>query len=87
MWTNARTKERYKSSWKNEMKGRATFRHTPEPTRKVLQVHEGLSKRQSGILVQLRTEKIGLKNFLFNRNVPDIPDPDYPCGEGRQTVT
>ncbi|KAK5637254.1 hypothetical protein RRF57_012966 [Xylaria bambusicola] len=45
-----------------------------------------LSKRHSAILVQLRTEKIGLRDFLFKRKVPDITDPKCSCGERRQTV-
>lgn len=39
---------------------------TPLPNQKVLQLHEGLSKRESALLVQLRTEKIGLRDFLFS---------------------
>jgi hypothetical protein len=38
------------------------------------------------MLVQLRTEKIGLKDFLFNRRVPGIDNPSCKCGERRQTV-
>jgi hypothetical protein len=36
--------------------------------------------------VQIRTEKIGLRDFLFRRKVPDILDPMCDCQEGRQTV-
>ena len=72
--------------WKNEETGRATYRHTSTPTKKVLQLHEGLSKRESSLLVQLRTGKIGLNDFLFTRKVPDITSPNCPCGERRQTV-
>ena len=46
--------------------GRATYRHTPTPTKKVLQLHERLSKRESALPVQLQTKKIGLNDFLFN---------------------
>lgn len=74
------------SSWQQETKGRTTFRHSPAPSKKVLQLHEGLTKRQSAILVQLRTEKIGLRDFLFRRKVPDILDPMCDFREGRQTV-
>ena len=38
------------------------------------------------MLVQLRTEKIGLRDFLFSRNVPGIHDWNCVCREGRQTV-
>ncbi|KZL82178.1 zinc knuckle [Colletotrichum incanum] len=48
-------------------------------------LHEGLSKRQSLILVQIRTEKIRLKDFLFNRRVPDATDANCLYREGRQT--
>jgi len=34
----------------------------------------------------MRTEKIGLRDFLYQRGVPEIMDPHYVCGEGRQTV-
>ena len=56
------------------------------PTKKVLQLHEGLSKRESALLVQLRTEKIGLNDFLFSRGVPSVTSPRCECGERRQTV-
>jgi hypothetical protein len=36
--------------------------------------------------VQRRTEKIGMKDFLFRQRVPDVTDPRCGCGEGRQTV-
>ena len=74
------------TKWQQETKGRTTFRHTSAPSKKVLQLHEGLTKRQSAILVQLRTEKIGLRDFLFRRKVPDVLDPMCTCQEGRQTV-
>ena len=86
-WINKTVSQSWQAKWAAETRGRATFRHTPRPTRKVLQLHEDLSKRQSSMLTQLRTEKIGLQDFLFNRHVPDIADPRCVCGEGRQTVT
>jgi hypothetical protein len=53
---------------------------------KVLQLHQGLTKRESALLIQLRTEKIGLNDFLFNRRVPDVTSSRCECGERRQTV-
>jgi hypothetical protein len=52
----------------------------------VLQLHKDLSKRESAILVQMRTEKIGLKDFLFQRRVPGHTDSKCDCGSRRQTV-
>ncbi|KAF6515856.1 hypothetical protein HZS61_004597 [Fusarium oxysporum f. sp. conglutinans] len=60
--------------------GRASFRHTPKPSRKVLDLHDGLSKKHSALLTQLRTEKIDFKDFLYNRKVPGISSNRYPCG-------
>jgi hypothetical protein len=42
------------------------YRIIPRPIKKVLQLYEGLSKRESALLVQMRIEKIGLNDFLFN---------------------
>jgi ribonuclease HI len=85
-WCKAQAERAWTAKWRTETKGRATYRHTPRPTKKVLQLHEGLSKRESALLVQLRTEKIGLKDFLFNRRVPGVTSPRCECGERRQTV-
>jgi len=86
MWSRKEADKMWETSWQQDTKGRTTFRHTPAPSKKALQLHEGLTKRQSAILVQLRTEKIGLRDFLFRRKVPDILDPMCTCQEGRQTV-
>jgi hypothetical protein len=34
----------------------------------------------------MRTEKIGLRDFLWKRRVPEVDSPGYNYGEGRQTV-
>jgi hypothetical protein len=38
------------------------------------------------LLIQMRTEKIGLRDHLWRRKVPEFDDPGCDCGEGRQTV-
>jgi len=86
LWSRRVVKQRWQTQWQQETRGRATFRHTPEPTPKVLQPHKHFSKRQSAIYIQLRTEKIGMNDFLFKRRVPGVTDPRCNCGEGRQTV-
>ncbi|WQF90349.1 hypothetical protein CDEST_15363 [Colletotrichum destructivum] len=86
-WTDREANKAWQASWTAETRGRTSYRYTPRPTKKTLQLHEGLSKRQSSILVQMRTEKIGLKDFLFNRRVPDVTDADCQCREGRQTLS
>jgi ribonuclease HI len=85
-WCRTYTDRAWRAKWRAETKGRATYRHTPTPTKKVLQLHEGLTKRQSALLVQLRTKKIDLNDFLFDRRVPGITSSRCQCGKRRQTV-
>lgn len=86
LWSRRVVNERWQTLWQQETRGRATFRHTPEPTPTVLQPHKHFSERQSAIYIQLQTERIGMNNLLFKRRVPGVTDPRYNCGEGRQTV-
>ena len=85
-WCKKTANQRWQASWTAERKGKAVRRHTPIPTKKILQLHAGLSKAESALLVQMRTEKIGLKDFLFNRRVPGFHNPRCHCGGRRQTV-
>jgi ribonuclease HI len=85
-WCKTQAERAWISAWRDDKKGRATYRHTPTPTKKVLQLHDRLSKRESALLVQLRTEKIGLNDFLFSRHVPAVTSARCSCGERRQTV-
>ena len=85
-WCKTQTEDAWTAKWKRETRGRTTYRYAPRPTEKVLRLHEGLSKRESALLVQMRTEKIGLNDFLFSRRVPGITSPRCECGERRQTV-
>lgn len=86
-WAHKEANKTWTAQWVAEERGRTSFRYTPRPTKKVLHLHDGLSKRQSALLVQMRTEKIGLNDFLFNRRVPDATDASCPGREGRQTVS
>ena len=79
-------KAEWRNNWEKEARGRTTYKYTPEPTHKILRTHHGLKKWQSALLIQMRTEKIGLKDFLWKRKVPEVDDPGCDCGEGRQTV-
>lgn len=86
MWSRKETDNSWQAEWQHETKGRASFRYAPVPSEKVLQLHEGLSQRQSAILGQLRTDKIGLRDFLFRRKMPGVLDPICRRQGGRQTV-
>jgi ribonuclease HI len=85
-WIKRQTRLEWINGWRAETKGRTTFKHTPQPSHKVLRLHHGLKKWQSALLIQIRTEKIGLKDFLWKRKVPGFDDPGCDCSEGRQTV-
>lgn len=85
-WVARYTRAAWSYNWVLEPRGRATFKYTPEPTHKILYLHRGLNKWQSALLIQMRTEKIGLRDHLWRRKVPGIGRPQCECGEGRQTV-
>jgi ribonuclease HI/exonuclease III len=85
-WVKRQTRAEWTNSWKTETRGRTTFKHTPQPSHKILRLHHGLKKWQSALLIQMRTEKIGLRDFLWKRRVREVDDPGCDCGEGRQTV-
>ncbi|KAJ6267448.1 hypothetical protein PSV08DRAFT_411820 [Bipolaris maydis] len=42
--------------------------------------------KESALLVQLRTEKIGFNDSLFGRRILDVTSPRCDCGASRQTV-
>jgi hypothetical protein len=85
-WCKTQAARQWISAWREDKKGRATYRHALTPTKKALQLYERLGKRESALLVQLRTEKIGLNDFLFARRVPDVTSPRCDCGARWQTV-
>lgn len=65
--------------------GRGLIRTDTEPNKKVLQLHKGLRKAESSLLTQVRTEKIGLAKFLYERHVSGIDSRGCSCGFGYET--
>jgi hypothetical protein len=63
-----------------------TQRNARPPDPKVLQLHEGLRKAESSMLIQAPTEKIGLAQFLYTRGVPGVVTALYSCGVGPETA-
>ena len=78
--------EEWKKSWQCETRGGELRRVMPLPAKGIVQVHKGLPRYLSSILTQLRTGKVGLRDFLFSRRVPQVESPECLCGQGRQTV-
>jgi hypothetical protein len=50
-----------------------------------LRKHQGLRKHESSLLIQIRTGKVGLRAFLFQRKVPDVNTPLCRCGTSGET--
>jgi hypothetical protein len=85
-WIKHEAQKEWEYNWTTETRGRTCYKYNPKPTHRVLRLHEKRSKRHSSLLIQMHTEKIGLRDFLHQRGVPDIAHPRCACGEGRETV-
>jgi len=57
----------------------------PPPTDKVIELHKGLHKAESALLVQARTKKLGLAEFLYAQRVPGIDTAKCLRGAGHET--
>ena len=75
---------RWKERWEAAQRSRAEAVPQP-PCGKVLTLHQNLHKAESSLLVQLRTGKIGLKDFLHKIGVPDVTSAACACGHERET--
>jgi hypothetical protein len=58
----------------------------PPLTKKVLELHKGLRKAESALLVQAHTGRIGLAKFLYNCKVPSIVTAQCQCRAGEETA-
>jgi len=81
----------WENRWRRQIDGQPTRLADKDPpsllfTNKSLRKHQDLTKAQSSLLIQARTGAIGLRDFLFKRQVPGFPTPYCSCGEGRETV-
>jgi hypothetical protein len=56
-------------------------------TKDTLRKHKGLYKAESSVLIQARTGKIGLRDFLFKQHVPEVASPLCSCSRTeRETI-
>lgn len=76
----------WREAWTNEKTGRELYRMCAEPTTKVLLLHKSIHRPFSSLIVQLRTAKIGLREFLSLRKMPDVEDDKCECRRGSQAV-
>ncbi|CCU74263.1 hypothetical protein BGHDH14_bgh03408 [Blumeria hordei DH14] len=56
------------------------FKDTP------LRIHRNLTRAQSSVAIQLRSEHIGLNSYLSRRKVRGVEKPSCPCGYPSQNV-
>ena len=61
-------------------------RNARPPNPATLELHKGLSKAESSVLIQARTGEICLAHFLHQRKVPGMMSDRCSCGVGVETV-
>ena len=82
----SKIKKRYIDAWQTSWKTYQNRTSTPTPaqaaplTKKRIKLHKTLAKAESALTIQIRSEKIGLADFLFRRHVPDVLTPNCLCG-------
>lgn len=86
-------KEYFKAKWKEKWIAHCNQPHRSPPAIREAaartsgpKLHEGLAKAESALAIQIRTEVIGLANFLFKMRVPGVASPACGCGYHRQTA-
>lgn len=57
----------------------------PPEKNKGIARYKGLLKHEASLLMQVRTEKVGLGAFLFQRKVPGVSTPRCRCGDAKET--
>src|SRR6266480_335715 len=87
-FTNRKEETRWKLYQEKERRGRGKKTAAKEAAwdAKIDQLHAQLTKAQSALAIQIRTEKIGFRDFLYQRKVPSINGPWCDCQRGRQTA-
>ena len=70
-------------AWKKTKVAAPTRRLLKAPTRKSRKLYLGLRKAHSSVLIQLRTGRISLIQYLHKVGITE--SQDYTCGEGVQS--
>lgn len=77
---------KWAKSWGVIGKGKDIRRIMPSPSKHVLNLHRGINKAHSRLIVQMRTAKIGVRHLSHTSKVPGITDGKYECRMENQTV-
>lgn len=77
--------EQWTIKWANEKRGGILREIQPTPSKHIQLIHARVKRAKTSLITQMRTEKIGLKAFLYNRWVPGVEEEECECG-GKQTA-
>lgn len=89
--TDARMIEDWQARWdrlEGVARAKGTLRVPADQaslSQRALAKYHGLRKHEASLLLQLRTGKVGLRAFLFDRKVPDVITPLCSCGTEKET--
>ena len=61
-----RALEEWKRKWTAETRGRAVYKLEPSARRGIVKLHLGLTKELSALVVQMHTEKTGLRRIFIS---------------------
>jgi hypothetical protein len=75
--------DEWADAWKKTKVAAPTRRLLKAPTRKSRKLYLGLRKAHSSVLIQLRTGRIGLNQYLYKIGIAE--SEDCTCGEGVQS--
>jgi hypothetical protein len=74
----------WKEQWEHAEHGRQLYQIMKTPSKRVLQVYDGLQRAWSSVLIQLQTGKSALWGFLASARIED--SPTCQCGLGDQNA-
>ena len=77
-------KNDFTKKWATGPSGRVTYKINKLTHKAVLKKFRLMSRPESSVIIQARTGKIGLRDYLYKIN--SAPSPACPCGFRRQTV-
>ena len=81
---NRKILQQWIQKWRNCDKSKTLYKLTTKSSNSMLRLHENLSKRFSAIAIQLRTIKIDLQTFLYNRK--QVESSTCSCRRSSQTI-
>lgn len=80
----AQAKNTWSENWRTGTTRRTTYQLAKQSTKETLKEFKQMTRPESSVIVQARTGKIGLRDYLYK--IGAEPSPACPCGFRRQTV-